>query len=140
MNLTANESQVVARLSRVRVARFSQLATQLELSTRTVHRALVKAGYLTSINQNASFVTLKRVPQFDHFGLWSFEQIHFSKYGNLRETLAKLIEQAPSGCTLRELEERVGTRAHSHLSQLIREGKVRRFQLGRIAIYVSARA
>lgn len=140
MNLTANESQVVARLSSVRVAQFSQLAAQLELSTKTVQRALVKAGYFTSINQNAGFVTLKKVPQFDHLGLWSFEQIYFSKYGNLRETLAKLIEQAPSGYTLQELEKHVGTRAHNHLSHLIREGKVRRFLMGRSAIYVSARA
>lgn len=140
MNLTANESQVVAQLSSVRVAQFSQLAARLELSTKTVHRALVKAGYFTSINQNARFVTLKEVPQFDDLGLWSFEQIHFSKYGNLRETLAKLIEQAPTGCTLQELEEYVGTRAHNHLSQLVRQGKVQRFLLGRNAVYVSARA
>jgi hypothetical protein len=140
MNLTANESQVIAQLTTIRVAQLSQLATQLELSTKTVQRALVKAGYFTSINRNASFVTLKDVPQFDRLGLWSFKEIHFSKHGNLRETLVKLVEQAPGGCTLQELEECVGTRSHNHLSQLVRQGNVQRFLLGRNAVYVSARA
>lgn len=138
MDLTANESQVVKQLRSLRVAQLSQLATQLELSTKTVQRALIKAGYFTSINQNARFVTLKDVPQFDPWGLWSFEQVHFSQHGNLRDTLVKLIEQAPSGWTLQELEQAVGTRAHNHLSQLIRGGQVRRFLWGRQAVYVSA--
>jgi hypothetical protein len=138
MDLTASEAQVIARLRTVRVAQLRQLAAQLELSSKTVQRALLKAGYFTSINHNARFVTLKEVPQFDRLGLWSFKEVHFSKHGNLRQTLVKVIEDSPAGCTLLELEGYVGTRAHNHVSQLIREGKAQRFFWSRNAVYVSA--
>lgn len=140
MDLTFHESQVVASLKHARVAQMAKLATQLDLSTKTVQRALAKAGYFTSINQNSMFVTLKDVPQFDELGLWHFKKVHFSKHGSLRATLAQLIKQAPTGCTLQELEQCVGTRAHNHVSQLVREGTVNRCLLGKHAVYVSARS
>jgi DNA-binding transcriptional regulator YhcF (GntR family) len=140
MDLTLHELQVITRLRSVRVAELSALAAQFDLSTKTVQRALVKAGYFTSINRNGSFVTLKDVPQFDPLGLWSVDQVHFSKHGNLGETLEKLIEQAPGGSTLQELEQWVGTRAHNHLSHLVRAGKLRRFRLGKRVVYLSAGA
>jgi len=139
MDFTPHESLVITRLKQVRIATLTQLAAHLDLSTKTIQRALVKAGYHTSINENASYVTLEDTPQFDERGLWSYQKVHFSKYGNLRDTLAKLIEQAPAGCTLKELEQCVGTRAHNQLSQLLREGQLRRFRMGRRAVYLSGR-
>ena len=140
MDLTTHEAQVVGKLQRVRVAQLGQLAAQLQLSIKTIQRALIKAGYFASINRNGCFVTLKNIPKFNEWGLWSVDRIHFSKHGNLRDTLVTLIEQAASGCTLQELENHVGTRVHNHLSHLIRDGKVRRFLWKRHAVYVSAHA
>ena len=138
MHLTPNESQVIAHLSGRRVAQMAQLAAGLDVSTKTVQRALIKVGYFTSINHNATYVTLKDVPQFDRLGLWSFDEIHFSRHGNLHQTLITLIEQSSAGRTLQELEKYVGTHVHNHVSRLLRQGMVRRFLLGRTAVYVAA--
>lgn len=138
MDLTPRESQVVTRLKELRVAQLVRLATQLDVSTKTVQRALTKAGYFSSINHNASFVTLRNVPKFDEQGLWSWQRVHFSRHGNLRETLVRLIDQASAGHTLQELEQLVGTHVHNHLSQLIREGRLGRFLWGRRAVYVAS--
>jgi len=138
MELTASEAQVIRTLQRTPVAPSMQLAAQLGLSTKTVQRALAKVGYYTSLNYNSTFVTLRDRPQFDERGLWHYQQICFSRQGDLPQTLVQLVEQAEQGCTLQQLEESVGTRVHNHLSQLLRHGRLGRFRLGRQAVYTAA--
>ena len=140
MELTASEDQVVQCLRRDQVVQGAQLAAQLQLSLKTVQRALAKVGYYTSLNHNSTFVTLQDIPQFDEFGLWNHQQICFSRLGNLPQTLLQLVEQASQGCTVQQLEEWVGTRVHNHLSQLLRQGRLGHFRLGRQAVYTSADA
>jgi hypothetical protein len=138
MGLTTTQSQIVQQLQRDRVAKWTGLAEQLECSTKTVQRALAKVGYFTSINYNATFVTLNDVPRFDQRGLWTYETVHFSEHGNLPQTLRRIVEQAPAGCTVQELEQLVGTRVHNHVSRLLREGKLARFFPGRKVVYLAA--
>lgn len=140
MKLTASEDQVVQCLRRDQVAQGAQLAAQLQLSLKTVQRALAKVGYYTSLNHNSTFLTLQDIPQFDEFGLWNYQQICFSRLGNLPQTLVQLVEQAAQGWTLQQLEEKVGTRVHNHVSQLLRQGRLGQFRLGRQAVYTSADA
>ena len=138
MELTGTESQIVRQLRRDRIANWRALAEQLDCSTKTVQRALAKVGYFSSINCNATFVTLEDVPRFDQQGLWTYETVHFSKHGNLPQTLRQIVEHAPAGCTVEELEQLVGTRVHNHVSRLLREGKLSRFLQGRKVVYLAA--
>jgi len=138
MELTGTESQIVRQLRRGRIAKWRALAEQLECSTKTVQRALAKVGYFSSINCNGTFVTLEDVPLFDQHGLCTYETVHFSKHGNLPQTLRQIVEQAPAGCTVEELEQLVGTRVHNHVSRLLREGKLSRFLQGRKVVYLAA--
>ena len=123
MGLTTTQSQIVQQLQRDRVAKWTGLAEQIECSTKTVQRTLV---------------TLKDVPRFDQRGLWTYETVHFSEHGNLPQTLRRIVEQAPAGCTVQELEQLVGTRVHNHVSRLLREGKLDRFFQGRKVVYLAA--
>ncbi len=138
MQLTVTESQIVQQLRSDRVAKWTGLAEQVECSTKTVQRALFKVGYFSSINYNATFVTLKNVPRFDQLGLWTYQTVHFSEHGNLPQTLRRIIELAPAGCTVQELEQLVGTRVHNHVSRLLREGQLDRFFQGRNVVYLAA--
>ncbi len=138
MPLTSAESQIVDRLKQRRVEKFSRLAHGFNLSTKTVQRALAKVDHLTSVNQNAAFVTLKETARFDKRGLWKFRKTCFSKYGNLPQTIQALVERAPLGYTLKELEQLLDTRMNNHVSRLVREGKLTRFSLGRYAVYLSS--
>ena len=137
MPLTPAGTQIVETLQQRRVERPSRLAEQLKLSAKTVQRALAQVKHFTSINGNGAYVTLKDIPQFDEHGLWSHRKVCFSKHGNLRETLTALVERSPAGCTLQQLEIQVRTRVHNHVSQLIRDGQLTRFSLGRYAVYLS---
>jgi len=124
MEFTHAQARVVEQLRTQRVASWTQLARRLRCSTKTVQRALAKVGYFNSINHNGGFVTLRSVPQFDRHGLWTHDTVHFSRHGNLLDTLKRLVEQAPGGRTMQELEQLVGTRVHNHVSRLVREGKL----------------
>ena len=75
MTLTSRESQVVELLRQRQVAAYNELAQQLEVSGKTVQRALQKAGAYASLNANSTYVTLKRTPRFDSRGLWRYEQL-----------------------------------------------------------------
>jgi len=138
MEFTPIQSQIIQQLRRDRIAKWRALAAQLDCSTKTVQRALAKVGYFNSINLNATFVTLKGVPRFDQHGLWTHQNVHFSEHGNLPQTLRRVVELAPAGCTVKELEELVGTRGHNHVSRLLHEGKLTRFFLGRKVVYLAA--
>jgi len=138
MPLTTAENKIVDRLKQRRVERFSRLAQAFKLSTKTVQRALAKVEHLTSVNQNAAYVTLKATARFDEQGLWKFRKICFSKHGSLAQTTQVLVERTSSGFTLKELERLLDTRMHNHVSQLLREGKLTRFLLQRHAVYLAS--
>jgi hypothetical protein len=137
MDTTPSEARVVRLLQQRRVARFVDLANISDLSLKTVHRALTKVGYHTSINANSAYVALRHVPQFDARGLWLHQQICFSRYGSLRATIRALIEQAPDGCSVEELQSLLRTRVHNHLSMLLGAGEIGRFHLGRHTVYTA---
>lgn len=138
MPLTPAETQIVDRLKQRRVEKLSRLAQAFNLSTKTVQRALAKVEHLTSVNQNAAYVTLKETARFDELGLWKFRKSCFSKHGNLPHTVQALVERASAGFTLKELERLLDTRMHNHVSRLLREGRLTRFSLGRYAVYLAS--
>lgn len=138
MELTTTEARIQRQLRKNQVAKWTELAAQFGCSTKTVQRALAKVGYFRSINCNAAFVTLNDIPRFDQQGLWTYRAVHFSKHGNLPQTLCRLVAQAPAGYSVPELERLVGARVHNHVSRLIREGKLTRFFQGRKVVYVAA--
>jgi hypothetical protein len=137
MQLTPKELTVVQRLRRQRVATMKTLRQQLAVSHMTVARALRKYGYYTSVNHNASFYTLHDVPRFDEHGLWTYRDICFSQHRCLDKTLVNLVENAPAGQTVAELEQQVHAKAANLLSRLCRQKRLSRYLIGRVAVYVS---
>jgi hypothetical protein len=138
MALTASEAAVVERLRHLRVATMATLRNLLDISHMTVVRALRKHGYLTSFNHNSTFYVLADIPRFDGDGLWWYRDIGFSRHRTLQATLLALIERAPAGCTVGELELRLATPAGNLLSRLSAQGVIGRMPLGRCAVYLTA--
>jgi len=84
-------------------------------SRTTVFRVLSEAGYLTSYSYAGRYYTLKEIPQFDTQGLWSYGEALFSKYGTLRATIVRFVQDAAAGQTHGELRERLRLRVHDTL-------------------------
>lgn len=137
MQLTRTEASVVARLRSNRVATMNSLRQQLRVSHMSVVRAIKKYGYYTSINHNAAYYTLHDIPRFDADGLWSYRDICFSSYRTLAKTLVALVQNAPAGMSVAQLEQRLNTNVANLLSRLCQQKELTRCFVGRQAVYLA---
>jgi hypothetical protein len=88
----------------------AELLHECGCSPMTAWRLLREVGYFTSYNYNANCYTLATIPRFDDYGLWHYQDIRFSKWGNLPETVVAVIERSPGGMTAQELADFLGVR------------------------------
>jgi hypothetical protein len=137
MELTGTEADVIQLLRRRRVTDMKTLRNELGISHMTVVRALRKCGYWSSINRNARYYALDDVPRFGEDGLWFYRDVCFSRFRTLDRTLVALVEQAPAGLTVAELEGRLHTRVGNLLSRLRGSNRLSLCRMGREAVYLS---
>jgi hypothetical protein len=109
-----------------RIATLVELAVHLQCSARTAQRRLTQCRAIHSYNHNARYYTLPQIPQFDAHGLWRYRGVFFSRYGNLPQTFAQLVHQAPAGLTAAEAGERLGLKPSSFLWSLREHPAVKR--------------
>jgi len=139
-------SQPVKYLSRLnhlfrrkRAALLDDLRAALGTTSRTtIFRILRAVGYFTSYNHAGRYYTLRRIPKFDHWGLWAWRGIGFSTHGTLRATSVFLVQQSESGQTHEELQHRLGLRVHDTLRSLVQDGAITRERFEHVYLYLSA--
>lgn len=102
-------------LEEIKVFTLDHLVSSLGCSTPTARLKLKQWRARTSYNQNGRYYAMPAVPHFDEYGLWHYEKISFSKYGNLRNTIVYLINMSPSGLTGNEIGNLVRLRPRSFL-------------------------
>lgn len=83
-----------------KVFTLTDITSRLECSTRTAQRRLTQWKSHTSYNFNGRYHTLPGIPRFDHYGIWKYRGICFSRHGNLTDTVVKLVETSASGLTI----------------------------------------
>ncbi len=120
-----------------RVLTLVQLSDQLKCSSRTVLRRLKEHGYVSSYNNCGKYMTLEEIASFDSRGLWKCKDACFSKYGTLRNTVQKFIQDSEKGMTHEELAIVLGLRVHDTLLHLVNEGKIQRERLAPNFVYLS---
>ena len=116
----------------------SELLEEYGCSPITLWRRLREVGYLTSYNYNSRYYTLATIPQFDDHGLWTYQDIRFSKWGKLPETIVAVIERSPGGMTAHELAELLHVRnVKPLLTQLTLKQRLWREALGGAFVYLA---
>lgn len=90
---------IVKLLEGVKVFTLDWLVSLLGCSTPSTRLKLKQWNVHTSYNQNGRYYAMPAVPMFDDNGLWFYENVAFSKYGNLRNTIVALISNASFGLT-----------------------------------------
>ena len=106
---------------------------------RTLQRTIKASNLITSYNQNARFYTTPSLCHFNHDGLWDFNQILFSKYGNLFETITTQIDKSMAGYTSKELSIIIKVKADDALHVLWLKERVRRQKTEGSHVYFSIR-
>jgi hypothetical protein len=114
------------------------LAAEMEYSVPSVRRFLAAVGYYSSFTHNGMWYTLRSIPRFDRDGLWFFSDIGFSRAGTMLNTLVELASKSPKGMTAKALGEKLHYHCHDMLLDLIRDGRLQRWKMGRSHIYVAA--
>ena len=119
------------------IARLDELRRALDVSGRTVFRLLGKLGYLSSYSHAGQYYTLARTPSFDADGLWAHAGVRFSRHRTLRHTVVHLVNQAPTGQTHAELQDRLHLRVYDTLADLVAARAIGRAAMARLSLYVS---
>jgi len=136
--MTQVARQIHETLLSMTVVATNALADELNVSMRTVQRRLTRLSCRRSYSHNARYVALAESTCFDKYGVWQYEGICFSRYGNLTNTVAGLVDASSAGLTNRELTERIRLNARSFVSQFSRRGLIVAEKLGARLRYFSA--
>lgn len=102
----------------------------------TAFRHLRQVAYRRSYNRNGRYYSRHDPSRYDRLGLWSWQGIHFSVDGSLKNTVRRMVHEANGGATQRELQERLRVRVHNTLLDLLRQGEVARERLVKLYLYL----
>lgn len=124
-------------LEGIKVFTLDQLVSSLSCSTPTARLKLRQWKTHRSYNRNGRYYAMSMVPRFDQSGLWHYENISFSKYGNLRNTVVHLINISPSGLTGHEIGDLVRLPARSFLHHFRNVAGIHREKSSGVYVYFS---
>ncbi|MGO8675801.1 MAG: hypothetical protein ACLQVX_08020 [Limisphaerales bacterium] len=112
--------KLVSLLHDQKVVTMPQLKDALGTAvTYTVLRKLSPLDYRSSYSHGGTYYTLDSIAHYDHLGLWSYRDVHFSRHGTLVNTAEALVTQSPAGYQVSELETVVHVAAKDALRQLV---------------------
>lgn len=124
-----------------RVAMLPDIYALLGTTSRmSAFRRLRELDYLSSFSHVGRYYTLPGVANFDPQGLWFYEEVGFSRFGNLKETVIDLVDQSVGGKTHEELEQQLRLRVHNTLLDLVRSDKLTREAFEGVFVYLSRRS
>lgn len=127
-------------LENLRVFTLEQVISSLNCSVPTARVKLRQWHAHTSYNQNGRYYAMPTVPRFDENGLWHFEKVSFSRYGNLKRTVVYLINASSSGLTGNEIGDLVRLRPQSFLHHFRDVAGIRREKTEGVYVYYSGEA
>jgi hypothetical protein len=120
--------------------RIAELAKTLGYAVISIRRFLKQIGYFRSYTHNGQWYTLQSEPLFNRDGLWSYEEIGFSRRGSLTETIRSLINKSPSGLSAGELGAKLHHPCDAVVSTMYQDEQLDRVREGRVFRYLSRQA
>ncbi len=121
-----------------RLAMLPAILALLDTTSRmSAFRRLRELDYISSYSHGGRYYTLPSVANFDSDGLWFCDDVGFSQFGNLKETVIQLVEQSIAGKTHVELEKQLRLRVHNTLLDLVRSKKITREVFEGVFVYLS---
>ena len=124
---------------RHKIATLDQLRETLGNPARcTVFRKLGDLQYLSSYSHRGKYYTLKSIARFSEQGLWSFQSVCFSRFGNLLQTAQAFVHHSEAGYSAAELKDILQVKTKHALAQLVRDGRLERETFDSVYVYLSA--
>lgn len=114
-----------------------ELSDHLDYSLISIRRFLKAIGYYSSFTHNSRWYTLQSIPSFDRNGIWFYQDIGFSKHGNLNQTILRFIDKSSQGLTAKDLFNILSVPCHPVLNQMYKKKRVDRFNTPKGFAYLS---
>lgn len=124
-------------LEKIKVFEIGELAYFLKCSIPNARLKIKQWQAYTSYNKNGKYYALPKVPKFNQNGLWKYNDVGFSKHGNLKKTIVHLITTSSAGLSGRELGELLGLSPQSFLHHFRKCPGIRREKHQGVYIYYS---
>lgn len=115
-----DEKGILKKFRQQKIITIEQLVQLFQCSVITVRRRLKKWKTYTSINKNGRYYTLPQIPMFDENGLWKYQTVLFSKYGNLKQTIIELIRRSHAGLSAVDIAKIIEIRSSSSIFSQIK--------------------
>lgn len=106
------------------------------LDHRIVEYTAVLPEFLKCRRGAGKYYTPDVCAQYNKYGLWSFKEIHFSKYGTLVNTILYLVIHSEEGYFASELRDLLKVRVYNALSELYSRKRLIREQMGGEYLYL----
>ncbi len=135
--ITYHKKDLIELVVKKKIITMQQLIHETGCSSSTALRHLKahKHGYLTSYNFNAKYYTLADIPEFDQYGLWTFKDVRFSKYGSLTNTITQLIANSPKGLQIDEIEKILSVDVAPIVTKLFQKKSINRERVRGVLFY-----
>ena len=115
-----------------------ELSLLLNVSIRTIQRITRQWNTIRSYDHNGRYFSLDKLAEFNSYGIWKINNIHFSKFGNLKNTLVAIINNSTQGMDASQIRDVLGVDTRSFLSQYKDVSGVKREKLSGNYVYFSA--
>lgn len=128
---------ITNEIKKRKIVKIKDLIETINCSVWTLFNKLKRCEYNTSINLNRQYITLKDIPTFDPNGLWKYQGVIFSRWGNVEKSIIQIVNKSPMGLSTCELHNIFQMRTHNQLHRLVKKQKLTRVRSGRNQLFFS---
>ncbi len=133
-----DDTNILKIISRKKIITIDTLSSLLSSSQKTARRRLKLWEAYTSYNENGRYYTLPNIPNFDINGLWAYQNVRFSKYGNLKQTIIHFVRHSKAGLDAAEMGDMLGVPIRSFLTTLQNHPDIKREKIQGRFVYFSS--
>lgn len=120
------------------VLTLQNLSHYFNVSVRTVQRMISPLNTIRSYDQNGRYFSLEKLARFNSMGIWEYDNIHFSRFGTLKNTLAAIINNSSQGMDASQIKDALGMDTRSFLFQYKDVSGIKREKVGSHYVYFSS--
>lgn len=121
-----------------KVLTLQNLSGYLNVSVRTIQRMLRSLDMIRSYDHNGRYFSLAKLASYNSMGIWEYNNIHFSKFGTLKNTLSAIVNNSSQGMDASQIKNVLGVDTRSFLFQYKDASGIKREKIGNHYVYFSS--
>lgn len=134
------EEEVIEFFKKHRVVNWKLLTSHFAITRQALQIKIKSHQRLTSLNHNRRYLALKQfIGETNQYGIWTYNGIVFSIYGNTPNTITHLINESNLGLSTKQLEQITSVNCRGMLLKLLKQGKITRIREGFDYVYLSSK-